>query len=94
MEVSKGPKYQVAPDCVLFTAIVHFPVAGFGLGALNDADEDDIDIYDTNPNATKNRLAYDAKHHDDTFTLGERSNSLKSEKVLFVHTRVYSPLLM
>ena len=56
-------------------------VAGFGLGALNDADEDDIDVYDMDLNATKNRLAYDAQHHDDTFSLGKQAKSQKSTKV-------------
>ncbi|CAE6495584.1 unnamed protein product [Rhizoctonia solani] len=33
--------------------------AGFGLGALNDADEDDIDVYDGGPISRATRMAYD-----------------------------------
>lgn len=36
------------------------PPAGFGLGALNDADEDDIDIYDLGASSRRNRTAYEA----------------------------------
>ncbi|OCB89976.1 hypothetical protein A7U60_g2831 [Sanghuangporus baumii] len=39
--------------------------AGFGLGALNDADEDDLDVYDGGPNQTSRRLAYDADEDDE-----------------------------
>ncbi|KDN43252.1 hypothetical protein RSAG8_06219, partial [Rhizoctonia solani AG-8 WAC10335] len=33
--------------------------SGFGLGALNDADEDDIDVYDGGPISRSARMAYD-----------------------------------
>lgn len=36
-----------------------FP-GGFGLGALNDADEDDIDVYDPGPSSRRNLTAYEA----------------------------------
>ncbi|KAL5513116.1 hypothetical protein ACEPAH_3514 [Sanghuangporus vaninii] len=39
--------------------------AGFGLGALNDADEDDLDVYDGGPSQTSRRLAYDADEDDE-----------------------------
>ncbi|OSD05393.1 hypothetical protein PYCCODRAFT_1362247 [Trametes coccinea BRFM310] len=39
--------------------------AGFGLGALNDADEDDIDIYDSGPGAGRSRVAFDETLGDD-----------------------------
>ena len=46
-------------------------VAGFGLGALNDADEDDLDVYDTSANArSSRRVAYDATEDDDKVTVG------------------------
>ncbi|KAL5492333.1 hypothetical protein ACEPAI_3780 [Sanghuangporus weigelae] len=38
---------------------------GFGLGALNDADEDDLDVYDGGPSQTSRRLAYDADEDDE-----------------------------
>ena len=44
---------------------------GFGLGALNDADEDDIDVYDPGPSSRRNLTAYEAgdenRHHRPTF---------------------------
>ncbi|TEB36535.1 DUF1604-domain-containing protein [Coprinellus micaceus] len=49
--------------------------AGFGLGALNDADEDDIDIYES-ASGMKNRVAFDRLYHDDdTMTIGKPSAS-------------------
>ncbi|KIK50063.1 hypothetical protein GYMLUDRAFT_51406 [Collybiopsis luxurians FD-317 M1] len=46
--------------------------AGFGLGALNDADEDDLDVYDGGSSSLRNRLAYDAAddHDGDRISLG------------------------
>ena len=44
------------PCLTMFT----LPPAGFGLGALNDADEDDIDIYDPGPSSRRTRTAYEA----------------------------------
>ena len=44
---------------------------GFGLGALNDADEDDIDVYDPGPSSRRNLTAYEAgdenRRHRSTF---------------------------
>ncbi|KDQ26505.1 hypothetical protein PLEOSDRAFT_1057061 [Pleurotus ostreatus PC15] len=39
--------------------------AGFGLGALNDADEDDLDIYESTISHSKRRTAYDALDRND-----------------------------
>ncbi|KAF5375309.1 hypothetical protein D9757_009683 [Collybiopsis confluens] len=39
--------------------------SGFGLGALNDADDDDVDIYDGASSSARNRLAYDASDDRD-----------------------------
>jgi hypothetical protein len=62
-------------DCPPF-----FP-AGFGLGALNDADEDDLDVYDGGFGGKGGRrLAYDAgEDEDDRITLGpsKRANENK-----------------
>ncbi|KAF9454369.1 hypothetical protein P691DRAFT_656211 [Macrolepiota fuliginosa MF-IS2] len=52
--------------------------AGFGLGALNDADEDDVDIYDADANTTRGRLAYDAQFNEDT-SVGAKATSGKSK---------------
>lgn len=38
--------------------------AGFGLGALNDAEEDDIDIYDGGGAKTHRHMAYDAQEDE------------------------------
>ncbi|KAG7094176.1 hypothetical protein E1B28_007785 [Marasmius oreades] len=49
--------------------------AGFGLGALNDADEDDLDVYDTG-SSHRTRLAYDAidADGDDRITIGAKGD--------------------
>jgi G patch domain-containing protein 1 len=39
-------------------------IAGFGLGALNDADEDDLDVYDSSVNQPKPRVIYDSSFDD------------------------------
>ncbi|KAI5122486.1 hypothetical protein M0805_001395 [Coniferiporia weirii] len=46
--------------------------AGFGLGALNDADEDDIDVYDRGSDRGNRRLAFDEEEEDRT-TMGFRN---------------------
>jgi G patch domain-containing protein 1 len=40
-------------------------IAGFGLGALNDAEDDDVDVYDGGLNHSRNRMAYDTSDRDD-----------------------------
>ena len=46
-------------------------IAGFGLGALNDADEDDLDVYDgaLRPGAGR-RVAYEAGEDEDVIMMG------------------------
>lgn len=50
-------------------------LAGFGLGALNDADEDDLDVYDGGAIRNRRREAYDITEHeqDDAVTIGGKS---------------------
>ena len=36
------------------------PTAGFGLGALNEAEDDDVDIYDSTSHADRTYMPYDA----------------------------------
>ncbi|KAG6902569.1 hypothetical protein C0995_014958 [Termitomyces sp. Mi166 len=50
--------------------------AGFGLGALNDADEDDLDVYDGGTISNRRREAYDIIEHekDDTITIGGKTD--------------------
>ncbi|KAF7770333.1 hypothetical protein Agabi119p4_6307 [Agaricus bisporus var. burnettii] len=62
--------------------------AGFGLGALNDADEDDLDVYDADIWKVRNRLAYDAKH-DDTLVLGNQGNSSRPQMRSTVGSTVF-----
>ncbi|KAI0792217.1 hypothetical protein C8Q75DRAFT_792313 [Abortiporus biennis] len=52
--------------------------AGFGLGALNDADEDDLEVYDTAYGAgpsrgTHSRVAYEGREDDDRIAIGSSS---------------------
>ncbi|KAE9403072.1 hypothetical protein BT96DRAFT_990528 [Gymnopus androsaceus JB14] len=53
--------------------------SGFGLGALNDADEDDLDVYEGG-SANRNRLAYDATddHDGDRISVGGSKSKLGS----------------
>ncbi|KAH0583048.1 hypothetical protein H2248_010933 [Termitomyces sp. 'cryptogamus'] len=50
--------------------------AGFGLGALNDADEDDLDVYDGGTIGHRRREAYDITEHeqDDAITIGRKTD--------------------
>ncbi|KAJ4474861.1 hypothetical protein J3R30DRAFT_3337189 [Lentinula aciculospora] len=54
--------------------------SGFGLGALNDADEDDLDVYDGSSANVRNRIAYDASdHHDGSrISLGGSKSNFRS----------------
>ena len=40
-------------------------IGGFGLGALNDAEDDDLDVYDHSHQQSRRRLAYDQHDGDD-----------------------------
>ncbi|KAF5316646.1 hypothetical protein D9619_006245 [Psilocybe cf. subviscida] len=53
---------------------------GFGLGALNDADEDDLDVYDHQPNSSRSRHAYDHINgdDDDTVVIGGKADKKAS----------------
>ena len=47
--------------------------AGFGLGALNDAEDDDVDVYDSGTSYRLSRgLAYDVQEGNEKMTLGFR----------------------
>ena len=39
--------------------------AGFGLGALNEADEDDLDVYDGGMDKNHRRIAYEDDNDED-----------------------------
>ncbi|KAG2141951.1 hypothetical protein DEU56DRAFT_795742 [Suillus clintonianus] len=53
---------------------------GFGLGALNDADDDDLDIYDHSQMHGRNRHAYDANdaHDEERVSMSSRSQSARN----------------
>ncbi|RDB18586.1 G patch domain-containing protein 1 [Hypsizygus marmoreus] len=57
--------------------------AGFGLGALNEADEDDLDVYDGGLHHNRRREAYDIIEHndDDTVRIGSKSERAKKSQV-------------
>lgn len=74
----KGP--HISGIFLVFTSsevcLISCSVAGFGLGALNDADEDDLDIYDGTLGSAgpKSRIvAYDAAEDDDQIAMGSSS---------------------
>ncbi|KAJ3717704.1 hypothetical protein C8R42DRAFT_697566 [Lentinula raphanica] len=60
----KGSSGRTGPNisCKIHSEEV---TAGFGLGALNDADEDDLDVYDSGSANVRNRLAYDGTDDHD-----------------------------
>ncbi len=55
---------MVAPLLTAHT-FANSALAGFGLGALNDADDDDVDIYDAGAGSGRSRLAFDDSLGDD-----------------------------
>lgn len=69
-QLAGGLKY----DLTGFAFTFFFSPGGFGLGALNDADDDDLDVYDPDLNSQKlrKRVAYDHTIDNDTFTIGKK----------------------
>ncbi|EJD07516.1 uncharacterized protein FOMMEDRAFT_137805 [Fomitiporia mediterranea MF3/22] len=51
--------------------------AGFGLGALNDADDDDLDVYDRGFVQSGRKLAYDADDDDERIAIGGLSKVMR-----------------
>lgn len=50
--------------------------AGFGLGALNDADDDDLDVYDAgDAGSSRRRMAFQEDEDEDMITLGPSTKS-------------------
>ncbi len=53
-------------------------LGGFGLGALNDADEDDLDVYDNGQRqSSRRRVAYDNIEGDENDTVVIGGNTKK-----------------
>ena len=61
----------------------NWTIAGFGLGALNDAEDDDVDIYDAAaPQRSGRALAYDAYDSGEKLTLGSGRHSSEKRRPL------------
>jgi len=84
------PRVQNWLVCVFHSCTLglHSPdicsAAGFGLGALNDADEDDLDVYDGSLSGNRRLQAYDIAERDDDDTVqirGRHDKGLKSNIV-------------
>ena len=67
----KGPQISGACYQRLYMPESDCVTAGFGLGALNDADDDDLDVYDTSmrPRAG-GRVAFEVTDEDEQITIG------------------------
>lgn len=69
-------------------------VAGFGLGALNDADEDDLDIYDSGTNRSHSKTAYELGNdgHGDNIMIGSKADKGKQPASFVSPASCVSPL--
>ncbi|KAG9031825.1 hypothetical protein FRB95_002270 [Tulasnella sp. JGI-2019a] len=80
---SRGPGLQTVITGGSMKSIISGPniSVGFGLGASNDADEDDLDVYDGGQDRrTGQRLAFEDEEDHDTITLGHSKNPVKTVK--------------
>lgn len=90
--VLEAPRSPVSLVCIFFKVRYAFSkticLAGFGLGALNDADEDDLDVYDGGATSNRRREAYDVTEHekDDTITIGGKSVRQSKTSVSYLFT--------
>jgi hypothetical protein len=57
--------------------------AGFGLGALNEAEDDDVDIYDMTTHADRTYMPYDAIRDADEASGVNRSKSIRKVARIF-----------
>lgn len=64
-KVRPGRRYLVGTSNINSQFVANGALAGFGLGALNDADDDDVDIYDAGAGSGRSRLAFDDSLGDD-----------------------------
>jgi G patch domain-containing protein 1 len=74
----KGPNISGMSHVFLVSdlILICLHAAGFGLGALNDADEDDLDVYDNGMHASSSsrRLAFDDDDDDERIAMGPSRN--------------------
>ena len=73
---SQGPRLAGMSVCGYPYHTYQAFIGGFGLGALNDAEDDDLDVYDHGHQRSRRHLAYD--HHDgdddDTVIIGRKGD--------------------
>lgn len=81
--------------CSIRSVLTPSDVAGFGLGALNDAEDDDVDIYASGygPSGRQRRLAYDDDEDEgERVILGKRRglgrDNAKPEVSTLLHPHV------
>jgi len=78
---SLGPRLAGTSLHTTIPAMINAHSGGFGLGALNEADEDDLDVYDSlhHPSSSR-RVAYDhiEGEDDDTVVIG-RNGTRKAD---------------
>ena len=68
------------------------PSAGFGLGALNEADDDDLDVYDGGLSTYKRRVAYDHIQDDDSNVISSRGRKSGKQNIVRDSFLFLSPL--
>ena len=61
--------------------------AGFGLGALNEAEDDDIDVYDSTTHAERTYMPYDAIRDADDGSSVSRGKLVQKVVSLFIFTK-------
>ena len=61
--------------------------AGFGLGALNEAEDDDIDVYDSTTHAERTYMPYDAIRDADDGSSVSRGKLVRKVVFLFIFTK-------
>ena len=67
---------------------------GFGLGALNDADDDDVDIYDNGIPQESRRMAFEAGEEDyETIALGQRGPQPLKVRQIFILAPVLTKVI-
>jgi hypothetical protein len=68
--------------------------AGFGLGALNEAEDDDIDIYDTTTHANRTYMPYDAIRDADDGSGVNRSKLIRKVARFFFLSQNHHGLII
>jgi G patch domain-containing protein 1 len=90
-----GPKISSMCLELFHPKVLTSHIAGFGLGALNDAEEDDIDVYDTSnfsSNTHRRNLAFEEQENDDDSTMSLHKSQLHGTTSAFKQPRQAEPL--